>query len=304
MPEPVAGGLECADRAGPAIDLFLDRAVPKDADTDQLLVQLALGQLNPAQEAFLLDHPLSSFLCKRSVVGELICSSPVIAQRILNKGPSIWSKYQNCLSALEAEDYAGAATLAASMADKHPRLAAFRELVMLRGAMTAVPARGLFGIDWRSAAEAMQRIQALDQTPIMRFRPWLAVVEASLQIVLGASRNRRLQADRQLGIRRTDGNRAIGSRESASQCARSDIADARRRFLFSRFLLPAESPPGCGLRRILWEQGALHLASQWSEINACLPARCRASATRGSEGSRSFNSRRSDHHPTASSKAR
>ena len=185
----------CADRAGPAIDLFLDRAVPKDADTDQLLVQLALGQLNPAQEAFLLDHPLNSFLCKRSVVGELICSSPVIALRILTKGPSIWSKYQNCLSALEAEDYAGAATLAASMADKHPRLAAFRELVMLRGAMTAVPARGLFGIDWRSAAEAMQRIQALDQTPIMRFRPWLAVVEASLQIVLGASRNRRLQAD-------------------------------------------------------------------------------------------------------------
>lgn len=185
----------CADSAGPAIDRFLDRAIPQDAETDQLLANLALGRLNPAQEAFLVNHPLRLFLYKRNGAGELICSSPVIAKRILSRDLPICSQYQRCLLTVEAADYVGAAKLAASLTDSHPRLAAFRELVLLRSALTAYPERGLLGVDWRAAADALKRLRRLDPAVVTSFQPWLEVVEASLRIVLPDVGTQRLQAD-------------------------------------------------------------------------------------------------------------
>jgi hypothetical protein len=185
----------CADRAGPAIDLFLDRTIRKDAETEQLLASLALGRLNPAQEAYLLNHPLGPFLCKRNGSGELICSSPVIARRVLSKDLPLWSQYRRCLLAVETGDYVGAGMLAAHLSDSHPRLAAFRELVLARSALTAVPERGLLGVDWRAVAGALKRLRPFGATSAVSFQKWIEVVDASLRIVLLDVGTQRLQAD-------------------------------------------------------------------------------------------------------------
>jgi hypothetical protein len=188
---------QCADRAGPKIDSFLERAFSGHGEDEKLLANLALGQLNSVQEAALLSHPLSSFLCRRSGSNELICSSPVIAQRILCRDLPLSVQYRQCLQAVEAADYAGAAKLAASLTDSHPRLAAFRELVQLRGALSAaqVPERGLMGIDWPAAKEAIKRLRQLNLAPDIGFQPWLEVVDSCLRVVFPDSKGRRLQAD-------------------------------------------------------------------------------------------------------------
>ncbi|MDP1594243.1 MAG: hypothetical protein Q8L80_08390, partial [Gallionella sp.] len=184
----------CAERAGPAIDSFLDRAIQRDAETDQLLASLALGRLNPAQEAFLLSHPLGAFLWKCNRTGELICSSPVMAQRILSKNLPVWSQYHKCLLAAEAGDFAGAGMMAENLSDNHPRLVVFRELVLLRSALTAVPERGLMGLDWRKAAAAVKRLEPFATTAARNFQKWIDVVGASFRIVLPDSGSQRLQA--------------------------------------------------------------------------------------------------------------
>ena len=185
----------CAERAGPAIDLFLERAIPENIKVDHLLTNLALGRLSPAEEAFLLSQPLQSFLCKRSETGKVVCSSPIIARRIIDKSPLQSQIYGRCMQMVEAEDYTGAALLANDLTDTHPRLAAFRELVLLRGALTAVPGRGLLGIDWRTAEEVMKRLRRSDTAPLERLQPWLEIVEKSLRIVLQDGKYQRLQAD-------------------------------------------------------------------------------------------------------------
>lgn len=185
----------CADRAGAAIDGFLRRSIPSQAGRDRLLVDLALGRLSPAQEAFFLNHPLGTFLCKRNGSAELVCSSPIIAQRILGQDASPLARYGRCLDALDAGDHAGAAALAADLADAHPRLAAFRELAMLRGALTAVPERGLLGLDWRAAAQATRHLRTLVGAVPDDLWAWVEAAEACIRVVLPTADNRRLQAD-------------------------------------------------------------------------------------------------------------
>ncbi|MBS4011437.1 MAG: hypothetical protein KGZ72_11860 [Roseovarius sp.] len=186
---------ECADRAGPMIDSFLERAIPEHVANDKILANLAFGALNSAQEAFLLNHPLGPFLCKFNGSGKLICSTPIIAHRILSKDIPLWSQYLRCLLAVEAADYVGAARLATHLTDSHPRLAAFREIVLLRGALAAVPERGLLGIDWREAEAVISRLRRLDMAATISFQPWIQVVDASLRIVFPDRGNQRLQAD-------------------------------------------------------------------------------------------------------------
>ena len=188
---------QCAERVGPTIDRFLNRAFPELSDADPLIDNLAIGCLNPAQQAHLLNHPLADFLCKRKDTNEVVCSSPIIARRILARGLPIWSRYGACVKAIEAEDYEGAAELAANLSDDHPRLAAFRELVLLRGALTAVVPlhRGLLGLDWQGASEATKRLRGIDPATLSQFAPWLKVVEQSVQIVLKLTGDPRLRAD-------------------------------------------------------------------------------------------------------------
>lgn len=185
---------QCAARTGSAIDLFLARALPQGLETDQLLVNLALGRVNPAQEAALLSHPLAKFLCKRNATDVLICASPVIARQILTRHLSISAQYDRCLQALEASDFTEAATKAAALDDPHPRLAAFRELVIMRGALVAVPGRGLLGIDWQAVADASRRLRKLDGARLDAVRPWLEVIDEAAGRIL-AGKPSRLQAD-------------------------------------------------------------------------------------------------------------
>jgi hypothetical protein len=185
---------QCAMRTGPAIDLFLARALPPGPETDQLLVNLALGRVNPAQEAALLSHPLARFLFKRNATGVLVCASPVIARHILTRNLSISAQYNRCLQALETSDFAEAATHAAVLDDPHPRLAAFRDLVIMRGALVAVPGRGLLGIDWQVLADASRRLRKLDAAGLGGVIPWLDVIDAATGRIL-AGKPSRLQAD-------------------------------------------------------------------------------------------------------------
>lgn len=184
----------CSDRAGPAIDLFLERALPKDPENEALLAGLALGRLNPAQEAFLLNHPLGSFLLKRNSTGEMICSSPIISRRILSSIP-LSAQYMRCIVAFEAGDYLGAGEMAANLSESHPRLATFKELVVLRSCLTANPERGLLGIDWRAAVEALRRLRSVSAPVSPSLQRWLDVVSASTGVVLQGSGAKRLQID-------------------------------------------------------------------------------------------------------------
>ncbi|WP_225198663.1 hypothetical protein [Gluconobacter oxydans] len=186
---------QCAERVGGMIDSFLNRAFPELSDRDPLIGNLGVGRLNAAQEALLLAHPFSEFLCKRNGVGNVVCSTPVIARRILSKGLPLWSQYAECVAAIEIEDYTAAEKIVEFLNDRHPHLIAFRELVILRCALNVVPNRGLLGIDWIAAARAMKRLRIIDQAILESFLPWLEAVEEAIEIVIGSDQGHRLQVD-------------------------------------------------------------------------------------------------------------
>lgn len=185
---------ECAKRSGPTIDLFLSRVLPPSVETEQQLYNLAVGRTNAAQQASLLSHPLSSFLCKRNAANELVSASPVIARRILTGDLSIPNQYGQCLEALDVCNFIAAAEKAQALSDSHPRLAAFREIVIILGALTAIPGRGLLGVEWQTALDALKRIRKIDGGELATVRDWLDAVDKATTIVL-SSTTPRLQAD-------------------------------------------------------------------------------------------------------------
>ena len=185
---------QCATRSGPAIDLFLSRVLPPGVETKRLLDNLAVGRVNASQEASLLSHPLAAFLCKRNSANELVFASPIIARRILTRDLSIPGQYGQCLQALEASNFIDAAEKARALSDSHPRLAAFREIVIIRGALTAIPGRGLLGVEWQTAAEASKRISKFDGPEVAAVRGWLDAIDNAATLVLNSAAPR-LQAD-------------------------------------------------------------------------------------------------------------
>jgi len=184
-------------RAGKAIDQFLERSVPIAADQRrELLGTLALGRMTPAQEAFVLGNPLHPFLSRTGARGGLICSSPIVARRILQAGMPVWGAYGECLTALEQSDYKRAAALAGSLSDDHPRLALFRGLVTLEAALHSEPDRGLLGVDWKAADTALKLLSAIDPACRLPFEPWLEQVRRWTAGVKEAAGFDRPQADR------------------------------------------------------------------------------------------------------------
>lgn len=186
----------CADRVGVTIDCFLSRAFPELPDDDPLIGNLGVGRLSAAQTALLLAHPLSEFLCKRNKYGNIVCSSPIIARRILGNGSPLWSQYERCVAAIEIDDYTAAAKTVEFLNDQDPRLVAFRGLVMLRAALNVIPNRGLLGIDWPAAARAMKILRSIDQAILKDFMAWLSVVEEAIDIVIRSDDGHRLQIDK------------------------------------------------------------------------------------------------------------
>lgn len=186
---------QCAERAGTAIDNFLNRAFPNLPEGDPLIGNLGIGRLNAAQEALLIGHPFSAFLCKRNSIGTVVCSTPILARRILSQGLVLSFQYDRCMAAIEAEDYVAAAAIVEFLNDPHPRLIAFRELVLLRAALNVIPNRGLLGIDWLAAKRAMNRLNRIDQAVLLDFLPWLQVVGEALKIVIGSDGGHRLRVD-------------------------------------------------------------------------------------------------------------
>jgi hypothetical protein len=186
---------ECAEKAGPVIDRFINRAFPADRETELLLESLALGTLNAAQEAYLLNHPLADYLCKRGSNSKLICSSPIIAQRVLSRGLPTLSLLRSCLSAAEADDFLLAADLAGGLSDRHPRLVAFKELLLILGALTPKPGRGLLGIDWLSVEEAVKRLKLVKDERMEQFVPWIESLEEALRLLTSVRGGGRLQID-------------------------------------------------------------------------------------------------------------
>jgi hypothetical protein len=186
---------ECADKVGPVIDRFISRAFLADRETDLLLENLALGTLNAAQEAYLLNHPLGDYLCKRGSNSKLICASPIIAQRVLSRGLPTLSLFRSCLSAAEAGDFLLAADLAGGLSDRHLRLVAFKELLLVLGALTPKPGRGLLGIDWLSVEEAVKRLKLLKNECIAQFVPWIESLDEALRLLTPVRGGGRLQID-------------------------------------------------------------------------------------------------------------
>ncbi|MFT8559953.1 MAG: hypothetical protein ABF719_08910 [Acetobacter sp.] len=186
---------QCAERMGSTIDSFLARAFPELSCSDPLIDNLGVGQLSAAQQASLLAHPFSAFLCKRNSVDEVICSTPIIARRILSRGLPLWGQYGMCVAAIEAEDYATAAKTVEFLNDKLPRLVAFRELVILKATLDVVPDRGLLGVDWFAVSHAIGRLHIVDPNVLKNYAPWLKIVAESVETVMRVAGNQRLQVD-------------------------------------------------------------------------------------------------------------
>jgi len=186
---------QTADRAGPAIDRFLNRIIPPSMEAKQLLVNLALGLLTPAQEAFLTNLSLHPFLCKKGKDGNYICSSPIISQRILCQNTQILSEYHSCMQYFAVGDYTSAARCTTSLVSPHPHLIAFRELIRLRCSLMLDPREGLLGVDWHTVADATKKLKSVDGDLLAPFRKWLDVIEKTVTLVFPNGLHKRLQTD-------------------------------------------------------------------------------------------------------------
>ena len=186
---------ECSARIGPAIEQFLKRSFPKMDRA--ILARLALGQLNKAEEAFLIGNPLWRFIATRSKSGRLECSSPVLARLLLRGNETKWQTYERCLTAFAANDFHSASDLALSLDDNDARLRAFRGLVTLRAATSPQLGRGLLGIDWPQASRTAKELQLLPEDVTAPVLDWVRQIGDWAELVHRTARgsNGRYQAD-------------------------------------------------------------------------------------------------------------
>lgn len=189
---------QCLLRSASAIDIFLERSFSSAGiERKNLLSALAVGRLQKTQEAFLAVNPCFDFLAKRKPNGQVICSSQILAIRIMQGGEPTWSNYYACIDLLRKGDVLAASALVETLRDSAPRLVAFRNLITLLLASTSIPERGLLGIDWESVEKSTRKLLSAEEPWLHPFLPWVRRMQVWAGIVfssrsLGSSR---LQAD-------------------------------------------------------------------------------------------------------------
>ncbi|WP_146023689.1 MULTISPECIES: hypothetical protein [unclassified Pseudomonas] len=149
----------CIDRIEETLDKFLVRSFITNGESDRhLLSKLAIGKLLRQEMSFILSNPLHPFLAKETPRGELVCSSQILARKILRGDQPKWKVYGICLEAMNKGQFELAAEIANTFDDPDPRLIAFKETVLLRLAMQPKPGVGLLGVDWENVIHLTKRL--------------------------------------------------------------------------------------------------------------------------------------------------
>lgn len=149
----------CIDRIGDTLDKFLERSFAAGIEDQGLLLStLAVGRLLKQQVSFLASNPLSPFLMKKNSAGNVVCSTQILARKILRRDQPRWSLYGACLEAIGSGEYQKAGDIANCLDDEDSRLTAFKNLVLLRSALFSRPGLGLLGIEWANVAKLADSI--------------------------------------------------------------------------------------------------------------------------------------------------
>lgn len=149
----------CIDRIGDTLDKFLERSFAAGIEDQNLLLStLAVGRLLKQQVSFLASNPLSPFLMKKTANGNVVCSSQILARKILRRDQPKWSLYGACLEAVGSGAYQKAGDIANCLEDEDARLTVFKNLVLLRSALFPRPGLGLLGIEWGAVARHADHI--------------------------------------------------------------------------------------------------------------------------------------------------
>lgn len=189
---------QCLIRSAPMIDSFLERSFSNAGkERRDLLSALAIGRLQSAQEAFLAANPCFGFLAKRKSNGQVVCSSKILAIRIMQGSAPKWSNYYACVNMMKNGDFLAASALVESLTDMAPRLVAFRDLMTLLLAVKAIPGRGLFGVDWGNVEKSARKLLSTEDESLAKFIPWIKRMKSWSHIVFDShsSVSSRLQAD-------------------------------------------------------------------------------------------------------------
>jgi hypothetical protein len=188
----------CLDRTEETLEKFLKRSfISNGASDEQLLSKLAVGKLLRQEMSFILSNPLHPFLVKETPAGDLVCSSQVLARKILRGNQPKWKIYGLCIDALSKGQFEAAAEIASTLDDSDARLIAFKEIVALRSAIQPKPGLGLLGIDWTNVTQIIKRIKNCNYQPDPAVAEWITQCENRAKSVLlhGMSPIKRLQLD-------------------------------------------------------------------------------------------------------------
>ncbi|RYG89382.1 MAG: hypothetical protein EON59_01575 [Alphaproteobacteria bacterium] len=170
----------CIAEKGGMLDKFVKRSFPKVSTDD--LASLALGRLGRPKEAHLKANPLWRFIAREAPSGGIACASPILAHYFLKQGTTVAQSYERSLAAYAAGHFQLASEFASTLCDKHPRLKAFRDLVIARAALEAQPDRGFLGIEWERASTALNCLAQSDVVPdavggwVERMSRWASLV--------------------------------------------------------------------------------------------------------------------------------
>lgn len=188
----------CIDRVSDTLDRFLERSFTAgDEEQELLLSTLAVGRLLKQQVAFLTSNPLSPFLIKKLADGNVVCSSQILARKILRRNQPKWSQYGHCLDALGSGEYIKAGDIAGCLDDEDLRLVAFKNLVLLRSALYSQPGQGLLGIDWILVRKLALCILDIDAQVSPTISSWVKLVAEYSEVIVerGEGTINRLQVD-------------------------------------------------------------------------------------------------------------
>lgn len=189
----------CIQRTGTIIDRFLERSFSNAGHERQaMLSALAVGKLQATQEAFLAENPCFEFIAKRKENGQIVCSSQILAIRILRGGEPTWSRYYNCITALKSGDISLTIKIIDSLSDSSTRLATFRDIIKLFIATIAIPDRGLLGIDWQATKKLTKSLKGCRESYIQPFNKWISRMDLWENLVSSCSsvRGDRLSLER------------------------------------------------------------------------------------------------------------
>jgi hypothetical protein len=188
----------CLDRVEETVQRFLTRSFVVNGDADWcLLSKLAIGQLLPHEMSFIQSNPLHLFLTKTTPRGGLVCSSQVLARKILRGEQPKWKVYGLCIDALSSGEFELAAEIAQTFEDSDTRLATFKELVLLKASMQPKPGTGLLGIEWAAVAQITKRLSNLTDYLPMEIIEWVSKTNGMAKSVIANATGplNRLQLD-------------------------------------------------------------------------------------------------------------